>query len=240
MPIGRLGAQAHASNYFILRERSDRRTLSAELEPFPGKILLDAMTEAEGVERAVRGVAVVRRPDPLHLGDQVAAAAVGIARGAEVVVLLEVDAFLAIPAGPDLAEVHPQIASVVLIDVEAFPRSCGWRRRRTSKPSSRSAGSKLPVEPLQPELLLYEPQKNGKLRFVGVEYIVPFADHPATEAPPTLLGQEYAQVPEFGVWGLRIWVGRENPSGIFASWNPKVSCEHAGLQGVTTGHSHRP
>ncbi len=96
------------------------------------------------------------------------------------------------------------------------------------------------VELLQPELLLYEPQKNGKLRFVGVEYIVPFADHPTTAAPPTLLGQEFAQVPEFGVWGLHIWVGRENPSGIFASWNPKVSCEHAGLQRVSTGHHHGP
>jgi hypothetical protein len=44
------------------------------------------------------------------------------------------------------------------------------------------------VELLRPELLLYEPQKNGKLRFVGVEYIVLFSDRPATEAPPTLLG----------------------------------------------------
>jgi hypothetical protein len=96
------------------------------------------------------------------------------------------------------------------------------------------------VELLQPELLLYEPQKNGKLRFVGVEYIVPFADHPTTAAPPTLLGQEFAQVPEFGVWGLHIWVGRENRSGIFSPWNPKVSCEHAGLQAVATGHRHGP
>lgn len=96
------------------------------------------------------------------------------------------------------------------------------------------------VELLQPELLLYEPQKNGKLRFVGVEYIVPFTDHPTTAAPPTLLGQEFAQVPEFGVWGLHIYVGRENPSGIFAPWNPKVNCENAGLQRVAKGHSHGP
>ena len=81
---------------------------------------------------------------------------------------------------------------------------------------------------LQPELLLYEPEKNGKLRFVGVEYIVPFADHPATAAPPVLLGQEFSQVPEFGVWGLHIYVGRHNPSGTFSPWNPKVSCQHAG------------
>ena len=83
------------------------------------------------------------------------------------------------------------------------------------------------VDLLQPELLLYEPEKNGKLRFMGVEYIVPFADHPATAAPPTLLGQEFSQVPEAGVWGLHIWVGRENQSGIFAPWNPKVSCDNA-------------
>ena len=79
----------------------------------------------------------------------------------------------------------------------------------------------------QPELLLYEPGKNGQLRFVGVEYIVPFTDHPASAAPPTLLGQSFSQVPEFGVWGLHIWVGRHNPSGIYAPWNPKVSCANA-------------
>ena len=83
------------------------------------------------------------------------------------------------------------------------------------------------VNLVQPELLLYEPEKNGKLRFVGVEYIVPFTDHPASAAPPTLLGQRFAQVPEFQVWGMHIWVGRHNPSGIFAAWNPKVSCANA-------------
>ena len=83
------------------------------------------------------------------------------------------------------------------------------------------------VSLLEPELLLYEPEKNGKLRFVGVEYIVPFTDIPSTANPPTLLGQSFAQVPEFGVWGLHIWVGRHNPSGIFAAWNPKVSCANA-------------
>jgi hypothetical protein len=94
------------------------------------------------------------------------------------------------------------------------------------------------VDLLQPELLLYEPQKSGKLRFIGVEYIVPFTDHPATAAPPTLLGQAFAQVPEFGVWGLHIYVGRENPSGIFAPWNPKVSCENAGVERAVGGHRH--
>ena len=89
---------------------------------------------------------------------------------------------------------------------------------------------------LEPELLMYEPQKNGKLRFVGVEYIVPFTDHPATAAPPTLLGQEFAQVPESGLWGLHIWVGRQNQSGIFSPWNPKVNCDNVTAAQRATHH----
>ena len=94
------------------------------------------------------------------------------------------------------------------------------------------------VNLLQPELLLYEPEKNGKLRFVGVEYIVPFADRPAAGPAPTLLGQAFAQVPEFQVWGLHIWVGRHNGSGIFSPWNPKVDCENAAAQAAAGGHRH--
>jgi hypothetical protein len=94
------------------------------------------------------------------------------------------------------------------------------------------------VNLLQPELLLYEPEKSGKLRFVGVEYIVPFTDRPATDPAPTLLGHEFSQVPEAGVWGLHIWVGRHNSSGIFSPWNAKVSCAFAGTQAVAAGHHH--
>jgi hypothetical protein len=92
------------------------------------------------------------------------------------------------------------------------------------------------VNLLQPELLLYEPEQNGKLRFVGVEYIVPFSDRPATSPAPTLLGHAFAKVPEFQVWGLHIWVGRHNQSGIFSPWNPKVHCDHAAA-GQQAGHS---
>ena len=93
------------------------------------------------------------------------------------------------------------------------------------------------VDLLQPELLMYEPEKNGKLRFVGVEYIVLFSDHPSTAEPPTLLGQEFSRVPEAGVWGLHIWVGRENSAGIFMPWNEKVSCEFA-AGATAAGHHH--
>jgi hypothetical protein len=80
---------------------------------------------------------------------------------------------------------------------------------------------------LQPELLLYEPQKNGNMRFVGVEYIIPFALLPPTGTPPTLFGQPMHQNFEADLWALHVWVGRENPTGIFEDWNPNVSCQFA-------------
>jgi hypothetical protein len=73
------------------------------------------------------------------------------------------------------------------------------------------------VDLLQPELLLYEPQKNGQLRFIGVEYIVLFSDHPATEPPPTLLGQAFEAVPDAGLgacmsmWGSTTRAGSSQP-----------------------------
>jgi hypothetical protein len=78
----------------------------------------------------------------------------------------------------------------------------------------------------RPEALLYEPQKNGRLRFVGVEFIVPFAAWTSPE-PPVLYGQTFARNLTFEVWALHVWVGRENPSGIFSDWNPKVTCDNA-------------
>ena len=78
----------------------------------------------------------------------------------------------------------------------------------------------------EPELLIYEPEENGTLRLVGVEYIIPLsAWHEPT--PPRLFGREFAVNQHFQVWALHAWVWKENPSGMFASWNPKASCAAA-------------
>jgi hypothetical protein len=82
------------------------------------------------------------------------------------------------------------------------------------------------VDVLEPELLLYEPQKNGRLRLVAVEYIVPFTAWTGAE-PPELYGQSFHRNEAFGIWALHVWHMRENPRGIFADWNPKVSCRYA-------------
>ena len=78
----------------------------------------------------------------------------------------------------------------------------------------------------EPELLLYEPEKNGRLRLVAVEYIIPYSFHSRSAAPPVLFGREFKQNDTFQLWGLHAWVWKHNPSGMFANWNPRVTCAH--------------
>lgn len=78
----------------------------------------------------------------------------------------------------------------------------------------------------KPELLLYEPEQNGRLRLVAVEYIIPYAFHSRESAPPVLFGQEFKKNDTFQLWGLHAWVWKENPKGVFENWNPKVTCEN--------------
>ena len=82
------------------------------------------------------------------------------------------------------------------------------------------------VELLRPELVMYEPQRDGSLQLIGVDYVVPFDAWTAPE-PPSLLGVPFMRNEPLGVWALHIWAWRPNPSGMFAMWNPKASCAYA-------------
>lgn len=85
---------------------------------------------------------------------------------------------------------------------------------------------------LEPDMLLYERQPSGEYRLNGVEYFVlkstwDAAHGGATAAPPTLFGRDVplSDHPPFGEhYELHVWVFKHNPSGMFASWNPRVSC----------------
>jgi hypothetical protein len=90
------------------------------------------------------------------------------------------------------------------------------------------------LEPAAPEALVYEPEANGRLRLVALEYIV-FKDiwegeHGVGAAPPRLFGHELRLVPtpnRFGLgafYQIHAWVWRNNPSGMFFEWNPSVDC----------------
>lgn len=81
-----------------------------------------------------------------------------------------------------------------------------------------------------PQALFYEPQKNGRMRLVGVEYIVPVSQFQQGDPAPRLFDREFhfnPFIPGGGAWTLHVWIWRNNPEGTFADWNPKVSCQYA-------------
>lgn len=87
------------------------------------------------------------------------------------------------------------------------------------------------LDPASPEALVYEPRPNGKLKLVAHEYIVFQAAWDATHAErPSLFGEEFrlTESPNrFGLpafYALHAWLWKPNPSGLFASWNPRVDC----------------
>jgi hypothetical protein len=83
----------------------------------------------------------------------------------------------------------------------------------------------------KPEAAVYEPQANGRLRLVALEYIV-FQDKwdAAHSSPPKLFGQTFMLTPapnRFGIpafYSLHAWIWKANPAGTFAMWNPNVHC----------------
>lgn len=92
------------------------------------------------------------------------------------------------------------------------------------------------LDPAQPEVLVYEPTQNGRLRLVAMEYAV-FADawqaaHPGTV--PQIFGMDMTYVPAPNryelpaFWQRHAWVWRNNPMGMFADHNPTVTCADAG------------
>ena len=90
------------------------------------------------------------------------------------------------------------------------------------------------VDLLNPETVMYEPQHGGHMKLVGMEYIVPLdawaAAHHDLNDPndvPQLLGQRFTRHSFLPIFKLHIWLWQNNPSGTFADWNPKVSCQHA-------------
>jgi hypothetical protein len=100
------------------------------------------------------------------------------------------------------------------------------------------------VDALHPEALLYE-TKHGKLQLVGVEYVVIAEAWDANhQTPPMLMGQLFNyvggpnryRIPAF--YELHVWAWKSNPSGVFADWNPRVSCEVYGEDAAVHGTDH--
>ena len=88
------------------------------------------------------------------------------------------------------------------------------------------------IDAAKPEIVLYEPASNGRLRITGADYLVFAADWDKTHAhAPELNGQlfHFFEAPNrFGLppfYTLHVWAWKDNPQGTFANWNPRVSCD---------------
>ena len=88
------------------------------------------------------------------------------------------------------------------------------------------------IDPNRPELLLYLPDQNGNLKLVAAEYWKADADQNlATNADrPSLFGRAFdgpmpGHNPTMPVhYDLHVWVAEQNPRGVFAQFNPEVTC----------------
>lgn len=92
---------------------------------------------------------------------------------------------------------------------------------------------------LHPAILIYEPQADASLELVALENLVFKASWDSLNAePPSFHGVPFdlmADEPSTAIdeahmfephYDLHVWIYRENPNGIFAQFNPAVSCEH--------------
>jgi hypothetical protein len=89
------------------------------------------------------------------------------------------------------------------------------------------------IDPRKPQILLYEPLPNGRVRLTGADFLVDAASwdalHP--QDPPQLGGQlfhffdspnRFALKP---FYTLHVWAWKDSPTGTFANWNANVSCD---------------
>ena len=110
----------------------------------------------------------------------------------------------------------------------------------TAPPNPRVNGRGTHTDFRKPAILLYEPQADGSLVLVGVENLVFAAAwrDAGNAKPPSFHGIAYDTMIDDPSTAIdeahnfaphhdrHVWLYRENPSGVFAPFNPRVTCEH--------------
>jgi hypothetical protein len=109
----------------------------------------------------------------------------------------------------------------------------------SAPPNPRVDGNGTQTDFLKPGILIYEPQADGSLKPVAVENLVfQKSWHAAGNAkPPSFHGVQYdtmqddpaTKIDEAHMfephYDRHVWLYRVNPNGMFAQFNPKVSCK---------------
>jgi len=108
----------------------------------------------------------------------------------------------------------------------------------TAPPNPRVNGNGTHTDFSKPAILIYEPQSDGSLELVAVENLVFIKAWEAAgnTAPPTYQGKSFDRMednPSTAIdeahmfephYDLHVWLYRTNPNGVFAQFNPAVSC----------------
>jgi hypothetical protein len=85
------------------------------------------------------------------------------------------------------------------------------------------------LDPAAPEAFVYEQRPDGTFHVVALEYIV-FQDQWGSTPPEFFPGHPFMATPAGNRFGLpafysqHVWVGKGNPLGNLAMWNPAVHC----------------
>lgn len=96
----------------------------------------------------------------------------------------------------------------------------------------------LVLDATQPQALIYEPNADGTMRLVGVEFIVlegVWAAANPSGGVPALDGNlmNYVAAPNrYGLpafYELHVWAWQNNPKGSYADWNTQVTCANQPL-----------
>jgi hypothetical protein len=137
----------------------------------------------------------------------------------------------------DTAEMAGKPAALGVMGVHYFkPDQAGV----TEPPNPRVNGNGTHTDFRKPTVLIYEPQADGSFQLVAVENIafekawkeaghaeppsfhgVPY-NHMADD-PATAVDEAHMFEPHYD---RHVWIYRENPNGVFESYNPAVTCEH--------------
>jgi len=110
----------------------------------------------------------------------------------------------------------------------------------TAPPNPRVNGNGTHLDFLAPGILIYEPQADGSLQLVAVENLAFAAAWKAAghSAPPSFHGVAYNFMENDPAtpadeahmfephYDRHVWIYRDNPNGVFAPFNPNVSCAH--------------
>lgn len=110
----------------------------------------------------------------------------------------------------------------------------------SAPPNPRVDGVGTHTDFANPAVLIYEPQADGSLELVAVENLVFIKAWEAAgnEAPPSFHGVALDRMVDDPATALdeahnfephydrHVWLYRENPNGVFAQYNPDVTCMH--------------